>query len=393
MSKTKGECYYFYIMPQNRLDILNGLIHQFSICGECESIETFGSGHINNTYRSVWNQAGARVRYTHQRINEQVFIHPDEVMENIERVTRHIAKRLSRDGTADISRRVLTVVPARDGKLWVRDSGGGWWRTYLFIEETHTLELASSPAEARFLGKIIGQFQKQLADLTGPRLHETIPDFHHMEKRYLRFYTALSKDAYSRKKNVETEIAFMRANEERGAALIRALKVGTIPERICHNDTKMNNILIDDKSSKALCVIDLDTVMPGTSLFDVGDLIRTVPVIAEEDERDLSKVVFDLSLFEALIDGYLSEASDFLLESEITLLTEAGRNITHIMGLRFLTDYLEGDHYYQIARPDHNRDRCRNQIALIKSMDAQWDKSTKILQNLCEQYSLEKRVV
>jgi hypothetical protein len=374
-------------MTQNHLDILKGLIHQFSIYGDCEGIEAFGSGHINNTYRSVWNQAGVRVRYTHQRINEQVFIHPDEVMENIERVTKHIAKKLSGDGSADISRRVLTVVPARDGKPFVQDSGGGWWRTYLFIEGTHTLDSAASSEEARFLGNSIGCFQKQVAGLEGKRLHETIPDFHHMEKRYIRFYTAVAKDVCDRKKDVEVEIAFMRKNEERGARLIRALKSGSIPERICHNDTKMNNILIDDKSSQALCVIDLDTVMPGTSLFDVGDLIRTVPALAEEDERDLSKVVFDLPLFEALMDGYLSEASDFLLENEIVLLAESGRNITQIMALRFLTDYLEGDHYYHTSREGHNLDRCRNQIALIRSMDKRWNEAEQIVEKLCGLYN------
>ena len=204
-----------------------------------------------------------------------------------------------------------------------------------------------------------------------------------MEKRYARFYEALSKDCRSRAKDVQPEIYFMRQNEERGAVLIRALRDGSIPERICHNDTKINNILVDDASSEALCVIDLDTVMPGTSLFDVGDLIRTVTTRAAEDERDLSRVEFDLAFLEALLDGYLSEALQFLIPAELALLCEAGRNITQIMGLRFLTDYLEGDHYYHTTRPDHNLDRCRNQIALIKSMDAQREKAEEVIQHLC----------
>jgi hypothetical protein len=157
------------------------------------------------------------------------------------------------------------------------------------------------------------------------------------------------------------------------------LQTGSIPERICHNDTKINNILVDNQSSEALCVIDLDTVMPGTSLFDVGDLIRTVATRAAEDERDLSKVVFDIAFFEALLDGYLSEALQFLTPAELGLICESGRNITQIMGLRFLTDYLEGDHYYHIARPGHNLDRCRTQIALIKSMDEKWEQAGKIV--------------
>ena len=373
-------------MVQDTQFLFESVIHQFAIYGECEDAQAFGSGHINDTYRSVWNQAGTQVRYTHQRINHQVFTKPDEVMENIQRVTHHIAEGLIRAGAVDRSRRVLTIIPSKDGKLWARDAHGGWWRTYLFIENSHTLECTSSPDQARFLGKSIAGFQRQLADLGGNRLHESIPDFHDIKKRYLRFYDALSKDCRGRAKEVQPEIAFMKANEERGAVLIQALKNGSIPERICHNDTKINNILIDNESSQALCVIDLDTVMPGTSLFDVGDLIRTVAATAAEDEQDLSNVAFDLVFFEALLDGYVSEAVKFLEASELALLCESGRSITQIMGLRFLTDYLEGDCYYRIARPDHNLDRCRTQIALIHSMDEKWEKALERTTALCMKY-------
>ena len=369
-------------MAQDRQFAFESVIHRFAIYGEFEGAKSFGTGHINNTYRSVWNQAGTKVRYTHQKINEKVFTKPDEVMENIERVTGHIAQKLIREEIGDRSRRVLTVIPSKDGKPWARDDEGGWWRTYLFIENTHTMEITSSPENARFLGKSIAAFQAQLADLGGNRLHETIPNFHDMEKRYLRFYDALSKDCKGRAKDVKAEISFMEENEERGALLIRALREGSIPERICHNDTKINNILIDDDSSQALCVIDLDTVMPGTSLFDVGDLIRTVTARTAEDEKDISKVDFDLTYFEALLGGYLSEAMKFLNPQEPALLCESGRNITQIMGLRFLTDYLEGDHYYHIARPEHNLDRCRTQIALIRSMDVKWNEALKCLKSL-----------
>jgi Ser/Thr protein kinase RdoA (MazF antagonist) len=205
-----------------------------------------------------------------------------------------------------------------------------------------------------------------------------------MESRYRRFYDAIAMDAADRVKRVQEEIAFMKKNEERGAVLIRSLREGSIPERICHNDTKMNNILIDDEDDQALCVADLDTVMPGASLFDVGDLIRTVATRAEEDEQDLSKVSFDLSYFKGILEGYLTEAAGFLNPAEKELLTESGRNITQIMALRFLTDYLEGDKYYHINRPDHNLDRCRNQIALIKSMDAQWEAALSIAAALGE---------
>jgi len=358
------------------------ILGQFAIYGELEGIELFGSGHINQTYRSLWNQAGKRIHYTHQKINEKVFQKPDELMENIERVTRHIAAKLKKDGLEDRTRRVLKVVLSDEGKLYVRDDEGGWWRTFFFIENTHTLEVTDSPASAGFLGRSIANFQRQLVDLGGNRLNETIPNFHNMEKRYERFHDVLSRDCMGRAKDVEPEIDFMKRNEERGAVLVRALREGRLPERICHNDTKMSNILIDNDSSEALCVIDLDTVMPGTSLFDVGDLIRTVTTTAAEDETDLSKVEFDLEFFEALLGGYLSEGGKFLTAPELELICESGRNLTQIMGLRFLTDYLDGDQYYHIARPAHNLDRCRTQIALIKAMDEKWEKAEKIVKSL-----------
>lgn len=361
---------------------VTGIIKQFAIYGEFLNAKPFGSGHINDTFVSRWDQAGTPVSYIHQRINQKIFVRPNEVMDNILRVTGHICEKLISAGESGWSRRCLTVVPARSGEPWAKDSEGEWWRTYLFIGGAHSRDNASSPDEARFLGASIGRFQKQLADLPPPRLYDTIPHFHDMERRYIRFYEAIKKDCKGRVKNAAAEIDFMRDNEERGSLLIRALREGKIPERICHNDTKMNNILIDDTDSNALCVIDLDTVMPGTSLFDLGDLIRTVTTTAAEDERDLSKVEFDLSFFQGLLKGYFSQALDFLNSEELALAAESGRNITQIMGLRFLTDYLEGDHYYHITRLEHNLDRCRNQIALIRSMDSKWNHAHKIVRKL-----------
>jgi len=361
---------------------IDNIIGQFVIYGELINVSRFGNGLINDTFRSTWNQAGSIVRYTHQRINRRVFIHPDKVMSNIMRVTGHITEKNRSAGVTDWNRRCLTVVPSRDGNPWVRDDEGNWWRTYLFIEDSYTKDTTSSPPEARFLGAGIGFFHKQLADLPPPRLHDTIPDFHNMIKRYLGFYRALKENPCDRIKNSQAEIDFMRVNEERGAVLINALLEGRIPERICHNDTKMNNILIDNKDSGALCVIDLDTVMPGTILFDLGDLIRTVTNRAAEDELDLSKVNFDIAFLKELLEGYLCETKGFLIPQETALLLESGRNITQIMALRFLTDYLEGDHYYRTSRPEHNLDRCRTQIAMIKSMDSKWDAALEVINKL-----------
>ncbi|MDR0668450.1 MAG: aminoglycoside phosphotransferase family protein [Treponema sp.] len=360
--------------------LLRAVLDRFVIYGDVETIVPFGKGHINDTFVSTWNQGGTRPRYTHQRINERVFTRPDEVMGNILRVTRHIREKL--EGLEDRSRRVLTVVPGRDGKPFVRDAEGGWWRSYCFIENARGGDLASSPEEAALLGKSVGLFQNQLADIGGERLIETIPGFHNMETRYTRFHQALQKDEFGRAGGCRGEINFLLENEKRGSLLIRSLWEGTIPERICHNDTKMNNILLDESTGEALCVIDLDTVMPGTSLFDLGDLIRTVTARVPEDAQDLSGAGFDMVLFRALVEGYLSEARSFFIPAEYELIRESGRSMTQIMALRFLTDYLEGDHYYHTERPLHNLDRCRSQIALIRSMDSQWEEADRVVKEL-----------
>jgi len=354
----------------------------FSIYGEFLSAVPFGKGHINDTFKSCWNQAGVITSYTHQRINSGIFIHPDRVMDNILRVTKHITDKNRGASAADWSRRSLTVIPALDGKPYARDNKGNWWRTYLFIENSHTKDIAASADEARMLAEAVGLFQRQLSDLPAPRLYDTIEDFHDMEKRYLQFYDALNKDPLGRAETAAKEIKFFRNNEERGSALISALREKQIPERICHNDTKMNNILLDNKDLSALCLIDLDTVMPGSSLYDLGDLIRTAANKAAEDEQDTAKVLFDLDFYKSLLEGYLLHAKDFLIPRETDLLAESGRNITQIMGLRFLTDYLNGDKYYRTSRPGHNLDRCRTQIALINSMDSKWDAVQNITQNI-----------
>ncbi|MDR1748599.1 MAG: phosphotransferase [Spirochaetaceae bacterium] len=372
---------------RNRLELLKTVVRKFDLYGEFIDAKPFGSGHINGTFVSLWNQAGTPVRYLHQRINEKVFLHPDEVMDNIQRVTSHIMKKLELSGVPDRSRRTSQVVPAKNGELWVRDETGGWWRTYLFIEGVKTCELAGSPGQARILGSAVGKFQKLLADLPGPRLHESIPHFHDMVFRYLHFDETRKRDVCKRAAGSDAEIAFMNENRTRGEMLIRNLMDGGLPERICHNDTKMNNILFNEELTEGICVTDLDTVMPGTVLYDVGDLIRTVATRAAEDETDLSVVRFDTEYFEALVDGYLSEAACFLTDAESALIAEAGRYITHIMALRFLTDYLEGDIYYKTGRAEHNLDRCRNQIALIRDMDNQWDSIMEILRNLRLRYA------
>ena len=372
------------------------IFKRFAIYGDLVSFKPFGGGHINGTYLSVWNQAGTQVRYTHQRINRRVFQNPAAVIENIRRITEHIAAKLIAEaepaatiatqptpqpGTAavPVSRQVLTLIPAKDGRYFYIDPAGEYWRTYLFIEDAVTYERMESSALARKAGAAIGAFQRQLSDYRGPALHETIPDFHNMHSRYDQLDHAVAHDVAGRLAEVHAELAFLEANRARGMSLSDGLARGTLPRGITHNDTKLNNILFDAATGNALCIIDLDTVMPGTVLFDTGDLIRTAANTACEDEPDLSKVRFDTSLFAALIDGYLSTASSFLTPAEKSLIAESGRVLTQIMAVRFLTDYLNGDRYYKISRPTHNLDRARSQIALIRSMDSQWERILHIV--------------
>ena len=349
------------------------IVSAFAIPGDCVSIAPFGKGHINDTYLSRWRGAegaGPAASYLHQRINDKVFRRPDQVMENIARVTAHLAEALRLEDAGDIGRRTLTVVPARTGENWHRDRAGGWWRTYLFIGGTRAEDRVESPAQAGLLGAAIGGFQRRLADLPPPPLRETIPSFHDMRYRYRQLDEALAADSAGRAASVGAELAFFAANRTRGAALMEGLETGSLPSRICHNDAKLNNILLDDATGEALCVVDLDTVMPGTALFDFGDLVRSVAATAAEDETDLARITFDTGLYGALLRGYLSEAADFLVPAETALLAEAGRNLAQIMGLRFLTDHLAGDVYYKTERASHNLDRSRSQIALVRSMDA-----------------------
>ena len=358
------------------------VMSQFAIYGDYVSCKPMGNGHINSTFCSVFNQSGVLVRYTHQRINKNVFKNPPEVVSNIEEVTKFLRKSYKASGDDDISRKTLTLVPAKDGKLYYEDEDGEFWRTYLLVENVKTYEVLSNENLAEQLGQIIGDFQNRLADYDGPRLYDTIPRFHDMHLRYEQLDEALAKDVKGRAAGIKKELDFLAANRERGMVLSDGLASGKLREGITHNDTKINNILFDEKTESPLCGIDLDTVMPGTVLFDVGDLIRTATNTAEEDEKDVSKVSFNIPIFKALIKGYYSQAKGFLTDYEKSLLAEAGRCITLIMAVRMITDYLNGDVYYHIDYPEHNIVRARTQIALIQSMDSCWDVVTDFVNNL-----------
>jgi len=336
----------------------------FQIHGTVMAAEPYGSGHINDTYCLTVDLGGATVRYIVQRINHRVFKDPVALMENIHRVTAHLGRKT---GGADVTRRVLTLVPTRDGAPFYRDDEGNYWRVYIFIEKARTFDVVESPGQAYEAAKAFGRFQQRLADLPAPRLHETIPDFHHTPKRFAALEKAIAADTANRAQSAKAEIAFALKHRPMAGRLLDA----GLPERVTHNDTKFNNVMLDDATGEGICVIDLDTVMPGLALYDFGDMVRTTTSPAPEDERDLSKVGMQLPMFEALARGYLASAGAFLTQAEKEHLVLAGKLITFEVGVRFLTDFLSGDTYFKIHRQNHNLDRCRTQFRLVESIEQQ----------------------
>ncbi|MDF9826504.1 ElaB/YqjD/DUF883 family membrane-anchored ribosome-binding protein [Ereboglobus sp. PH5-10] len=343
---------------------------QFMLHGQFLGAQPYGSGHINDTFVARFDQSGAPVRYIFQKINQNIFKDVAALMDNIERVTSHASRRAKEKGT-DASRRALTLVPTRDGRSHLNAAGGHAWRCYLFIENARTYDIVETPSHAREAARAFGTFQGLLNDLPGGRLRETIPDFHNTRKRFENFQRALADDAHNRAANARDEIDFALKSESMVDVLLNLQKSGAIPERITHNDTKINNVMLDDATHEGICVIDLDTVMPGLALYDFGDMVRSATNSGAEDERDLSKISMRMPFYEGLVSGYLSAAGSFLNEAERAHLAFSGKLITFEIGLRFLTDYLEGDVYFKTKRPGHNLDRCRTQFALARSIDSQ----------------------
>jgi Ser/Thr protein kinase RdoA (MazF antagonist) len=293
------------------------------------------------------------------------------LMENIQRVTAHATRRANEAGGEDASRQALTLVPTRDGQAYHRDAEGGCWRCYLFIERARTYDIVNNPAQAAAAARAFGAFQRLLVDLPGARLHETIPFFHHTRRRFAAFQNALAADVRNRAADAREEIAFALGHESLVDVLLDLQARGEIPERVTHNDTKFNNVMLDDATHAGVCVIDLDTVMPGVVLNDFGDMVRSATNSGAEDERDLARVHARLPIFEAIVEGYLAEARPFLNDAEIAHLAISGQVITFEIGLRFLTDYLAGDVYFKIKRPAHNLERAANQFAMVRSLESQ----------------------
>ncbi len=355
---------------KHSVEQLRQVFSGFQAWGDFAGVQPYGSGHINDTYKVSARLAGTPVNYLVQRINHAIFKEPDRLMENVVRVTEHLGRQLAKAGDPDATRKALTVVPARDGLPYVRDGEGNWWRLYLFIEQARTYDIIESDRQAFEAARAFARFQNLLADLPAPRLHETIPAFHNTPARLKALDAAIGADVCGRKAEVAAEIAFVDERRVQCGRLLERHARGEIPERITHNDTKINNVMLDDATGEGVCVIDLDTVMPGLALYDFGDMVRSATASAKEDERDLSKVGSRIGMFEALARGYLSEAA-FLLPAEMEELVFSGRLITLTIGIRFLTDYLAGDVYFRTHRPGQNLDRCRTQLQMVRSMEAQ----------------------
>lgn len=349
---------------------LAGIGRTFALPGRYLAGGLYGSGHINDTFAVSYDQAGRTTRYIHQRINHRIFRDVPALMENIQRTTAHVRQRLQAEGSTD-PRAALTLLPASDGLPYARDAAGCYWRTYTFIEGARTYDVIEHERQAFEAARAFGRFQSLLADLPGQRLHETIPDFHHTPKRFARFEEVLAADVRGRAAGCRREIDLALGWKADTSRLLDLCARGLMPERITHNDTKLNNVMLDDRTGEGLCVIDLDTVMPGLSLYDFGDMVRTATNAGAEDERDLSKVFCRRPMFEALVKGYLQTARAFLTPAEVDHLAFAGRLLTLECGVRFLTDHLQGDTYFKIHREGHNLDRCRTQFKLVADLIAQ----------------------
>ncbi|MBR5895762.1 MAG: aminoglycoside phosphotransferase family protein [Akkermansia sp.] len=360
---------------------------QFAISGEFLYGEELCNGHINTTYRACYlTEDGVKERYILQRINDYVFKDPVMVMKNVEKVTRHIRWKTMRR-RKNTAGQPLTLYPARGGRNYINlPEEGGMWRCYNNIEGTHTYDVVENTRQAYQAGNAFGSFQELISDMNPEDLRESIPDFHNTPKRYEALLRSVEADVIGRAVNCEAELAMLKTWSPMFSRLVDMQAAGELPTRITHNDTKINNVMLDEETDEAVCVIDLDTVMPGLALYDFGDMVRTATCTASEDEEDLSQVVMQMPFFESLAEGYLDAAHDFLTQNEIDQLAFAGWLITTEIGMRFLTDYLDGDKYFRIEKPEHNLIRARNQFALARSIQTNLPRMEKYIRRLMKSH-------
>ena len=338
------------------------ILEAFAFEDKIREYRPYGKGHINTTFLVTLENGH---KYILQKISDQLTKDAEHLMENISRVTEHLRK------TEKDPRRVLTLLPTKEGKNYLADETGNW-RVYHFVEDSICFEKAESTEDFYQSALAFGHFVELLKDFPAEELTETLPDFHNTPLRYEKFHRAIEADVRGRRRGVEEEIRFLLDREEEAGMLQRMRESGELPTRVTHNDTKLDNVLFDARTKKPLCIIDLDTVMPGLSLYDFGDSIRFGASTAAEDEKDLSKVHLDLEKYEVFRKGFL-EACPGLTEKEREYLPMGAKVITIEQAVRFLTDYLEGDPYYRIHYPEQNLDRTRTQIRLVQEMEEKWE--------------------
>lgn len=362
------------ILDAGRMEAICG----FDIPGNFKECNVCGNGHINDTYMMTFEQDGTLQRYSLQHMNRGVFTDPVALMENILHVTEYLKEQIQKQG-GDPQRETLDFVRAKTGEPYFVDSYGEYWRSYHFIEDVHALEELSSPQDFYESAIAFGHFQKMLADFPADSLHETIAGFHDTKARFTAFQKVVERDSCKRAEGVQKEIQFVMDRYDVACALGNLLAEGKLPLRVTHNDTKSNNVLIDDATGKGLCVIDLDTVMPGLAVNDFGDSIRFGASTAAEDEKDLTKVSCDLELYDIYAKGFIEGCDGILTNTEIECLPLGAKVMTYECGMRFLTDYLSGDNYFKTDYPTHNLDRARTQFKLVVDMEEKWEQMQEIV--------------
>jgi hypothetical protein len=343
----------------------------FQIDGTYVGCERYHGGHINDTYFATYASAGEQRRYVHQRINVIVFRDPAALTRNIAAVTRHVRGKLLARGTTDIDRRVLQLLPTRDGGDMLITAHGDYWRTYPYVEGTICYGTARGPQDAFSAARAFGEFAALLADFPVESLAETLPHFHDTPARFAALLAAIDADSQNRAARAKNEIAMAVEFRSLSTALQDVATRANLPLRATHNDTKITNVLFDQRSGEAICILDLDTIMPGLTLYDVGELVRTAGTLAAEDEPDPAKVQVDPELFHAVATGFITGAGTMLTAAERDAFVTAGKVLAFENGIRFLADYLNGDVYFRVHREEQNLDRARAQFAVVASLERQ----------------------
>jgi len=361
------------IQEQQLMDI----VEQFDVKGKVSSAKPLGAGHINDSYK-VNTESPDTPDYVLQRVNHNIFKNVEGLQENIRRVTDHIRNKLTSAGVKDVENRVLRLAIAKNGKLYHNDTEGNFWRILYFIPDSHSYDEGITPELAMYAGRAFGDFQSMLADIPGEPLIETIPNFHNMESRLATFRQAVKDNKAGRLIKTQYMVDEIEKRADEMCKAERMNREGILPKRINHCDTKVNNVLFD-KNNQVLCVVDLDTVMPGYVLSDFGDFMRTGANTGKEDDPDLNKISIDMKIFEAYTKGYLEKAKSFLLPVEIENLAFGAKLLTYMQTVRFFADYLDGDLYYKIHSPEHNWQRTVAQFKLLQSMEENFEEMCRIV--------------